>query len=292
MQNFDAIQKLVGSDIKPDDLKAVDCFIFENFALFIQSVDFCKIAVKHNHTYPSYMIIIQFDADDDSSERTVEVPQNYYLGSILSPGVPHEDKAEKFPNYYTIMIDRNFFEEQFKLYQKEMPLFKGDQFIICHDVLKILHLFAFESTKNMPNSAITLGCQTMLLTHWIIRSILDENYDMRSPAANARIARIQAYIEQHLGENLTVSKLAENANMSVSSFCKLFRKECGLSPKNYLSQVRLTKSQFMLRRDDYSITEIAYKCGFSSNSHLTAAFHKEFGISPKEYRERFLKQID
>ncbi len=292
MQNFDSIQNLVGSGIKPEDLKAVDCFAFRNFALFIQSVDFCKIAVKHQHSHPSYMIIIQFDAKDGLQNLSVDVPENYYLGTILSPGIPHEDKAENFPNYYTIMIDKDFFEQQFALYQKQVPLFKGTQFIICHDVLKILHLFAFESTKNMPNSDITLGCQTMLLTHWIIRSILGENYDMRSPVSNARIARIQAYIEQHLGENLTVARLAENANMSVSSFCKLFRKECGLSPKNYLSQVRLTKSQFMLRRDDYSITEIAYKCGFSSNSHLTAAFHKEFGISPKEYRERFLKQID
>jgi transcriptional regulator GlxA family with amidase domain len=151
----------------------------------------------------------------------------------------------------------------------------------------MLHLFAFESSKNMKNAEITLECQTKLLTHWIIRSLLGENYDMRSVSTNERIGRIQTYVELHCGENLSVSDLAKNANMSVSNFNRLFTKEVGVSPKNYLTAVRLNKSLNLLRRNDFSVSEIAVQCGFSSLSHFSAAFKNAYDMSPSEYREKY-----
>ncbi|MBO4387347.1 MAG: helix-turn-helix transcriptional regulator [Treponema sp.] len=287
MKNMETIKKLVGESITESNLKNVDCYVYENFGLFIQATGFCEFAVKEKHVHPSYMIIIEFGTDDFLAAPQIEVKKNYYLSTIISPDVPHEDKGVEFPNYYTIMIEKEYFESQFLLYQNKIPEYKGYQFLICHDVLKMLHLFAFESSKNMKNSGITLGCQTKLLTHWIIRSLLGENYDMRSVSTNERIGRIQAYVELHCGEKISVSDLAKNANMSVSNFNRLFTKEVGLSPKNYLNGVRLNKSLNLLRRNDFSVSEIAGQCGFSSLSHFSAAFHKEYNMSPSDYREKY-----
>lgn len=289
IKNFDQIKTLIGESITESHLKNVDCYVHDKFALFIQAAGFCEFAIKTNHTHPSYMIIIEFGTDNFLVTPQIELKKNYYLASILSPDVPHEDKGVDFPNYYTIMIDKEYFESQFSMYQKEIPKFLGTQFLICHDVLKMLHLFAFESSKNMKNAEITLDSQRTLLTHWIIRSILGENYDMRSVSSNERIGRIQTYIELHCGEDLTITDLARNANMSVSNFNKIFTKEVGTSPKNYLTSVRLNKSIKLLRRNDFSVSEIAVKCGFSSLSHFSAAFRKYFLMSPSEYREKYLK---
>jgi len=289
IEKFKQIKKLVGDTITESNLKNVDSYVHDKFALFIQSAGFCEFAVKKNHCHPSYMIIIEFGTDNFLFPPKIEIEKNYYLATILSPDIPHEDKGVEYPNYYTIMIDRDYFERQFSLYQKEIPKFLGQQFLICHDVLKMLHLFAFESSKNMKNSEITLQCQTTLLTHWIIRSLLGENYDMRSVSTNERIGRVQTYIELHCGEELTVANLARNANMSVSNFNRLFTKEVGTSPKNYLTAVRLNKSIKFLRRNDFSVSEIACKCGFSSLSHFSAAFKKFYNISPSEYREKYKK---
>ena len=185
------------------------------------------------------------------------------------------------------MISKEYFESQFLLYQNEIPRYEGQQFLICHDFLKMLHLYAFESSKNMKNGEITLECQTKLLTHWIIRSLLGENYDMRSVSTNERIGRIQTYIELHCGEDLSVPDLAKNANMSVSNFNRLFTKEVGMSPKNYLIDVRLNKSVKLLRRNDLSVSEIAEQCGFYSLSHFSAVFKKAHNMSPSEYREKY-----
>lgn len=283
---METIKKLVGDSITESNLKNVDCYIYENFALFIQSMGFCEFAIKENHVHPSYMIIIEFENGGFIIPPRIELKKNYYLASILSPDIPHEDKATKFPNYYTIMIDKEFFESQFLLYQNEIPRYEGEQFLICHDFLKMLHLYAFESSKNMKNSEITLECQTKLLTHWIIRSLLGENYDMRSVSTNERIGRVQAYIELHCGEELYVSDLAKNANMSVSNFNRLFTKEVGMSPKNYLTDVRLNKSLKLLRRNELSVSEIAEQCGFSSLSHFSSVFKKAHDMSPRKSREK------
>lgn len=289
MNNMEKIKSLVGETITESNLKNVDCYVYDKFALFIQSAGFCEFAIKENHVHPSYMIIIEFGTDDFLNPPKIELKKNYYLATILSPNIPHEDKGVEFPNYYTIMIDKEYFENQYFLYSKDKKVFKGDQFLVCHDILKMLHLFAFESSKNMMNAEITLECQTKLLTHWIIRSLLGENYDMRSVSTNERIGRVQTYIELHCGEDLTVSDLARNANMSVSNFNKIFTKEVGTSPKNYLTSVRLNKSLKLLRRNDFSVSEIAVKCGFSTLSHFSAAFKKSFSMSPSEYREKYQK---
>ena len=287
MKNMEVIKKLVGDSITESNLKNVDCYVYENFALFIQSMGFCEFAVKEQHVHPSYMIIIEFGTDDFLIPPRIELKKNYYLASIVSPNIPHEDKAVEFPNYYTIMIDKEYFESQFLLYQNEIPRYEGQQFLICHDFLKMLHLYAFESSKNMKNGEITLECQTKLLTHWIIRSLLGENYDMRSISTNERIGRIQTYIELHCGEDLSVSDFAKSANMSVSNFNRLFTKEVGMSPKNYLTDVRLNKSVKLLRRNDLSVSEIAEQCGFYSLSHFSAVFKKAYEMSPTEYREKY-----
>lgn len=289
IENMEQIKKLVGKTITESNLKNVDCYVYDKFALFIQAAGFCEFAIKKNHSHPSYMIIIEFGTDDFLIPPRIELKKNYYLASILSPEIPHEDRGTDFPNYYTIMIDREYFEQNFQMYQGEIPVYKGHQFLICHDVLKMLHLFAFESSKNMKNSDVTLECQTKLLTHWIIRSLLEENYDMRSVSSNERIGRIQTYIELHCGDNLTIYDLANNANMSVSNFNKLFTREVGVSPKNYLTSVRLNKALKLLRRNDFSVSEIAVQCGFSSLSHFSSAFKKVYDMSPSDYREHYHK---
>lgn len=287
MNDFQEIEKLLGSGVCESHLKNVDCYVFRDFGLFIQSTGFCQIATRPKHVHPSYMIIIQFGNGNYIEKPEFELKKNHYLASVLSPGIPHEDKATSFPDYYTIMIGQEFFEGEFALYGQPLEVFKGKQFQICHDVLKILHLFAFESSKNMQNSEITLECQAKLLTHWIIRSIIGENNDMRTVSSNGRIARVQTFTELHCGENLSVQDLADSAGMSVSNFNRIFRKECGCSPKQYLLEVRMTKATKLLRRNDFSVSEIAFKLGFSSAAHFSSAFHDYFSMTPSDYREKY-----
>lgn len=289
MKNFAVIQSLVGKDLRKEELKNTDCYVSKNLGLFIPCVGTCGYAQRKNHTHPSYMITILFSLDEAGIKPDIEIDDKHYPAVIYSPNIVHNDVSDDFIHYYCIMINKDYFEEQFSLYTDIKPNFAGKQFAVCSDMLRALNIFAFEYSKSQPNSDITLDAQATIISHWIIRSVLGENLDMRAVSQNYSIARVQNYIEQHYNEKITVKILAELVNMSVSSFSRLFKRELNISPIEYLIEVRIEKSKILLRRKEVTITEISMRCGFSGSAHYTTSFKRIQGITPSEYRELYIK---
>lgn len=287
MRDFELIKELIGETVTEDDLKCVDCYVHSKLGLFISSTGPCNYARRPSHRHPSYMITILFSSDSLEIKPSIEVKENHYLGCIVSPEIPHEDHLEG--NYYCILIGKEYFEEQYKLYTDEVANFQWKEFAICSDILKALNTFAFEYSKQMQNSDITLDAQGTIITHWIIRSILGENYDMRAISSNYAVARAEYYIEQHYGEHITVNDLAKLLNMSTSNFNRLFKKETKLTPIEYLIETRIEKSKKLLRRKEIPITEIAVRCGFSSSAHFSSSFSRMLKVSPSEFRKAYLE---
>lgn len=287
MEDFNLVKSLIGDSVTEDDLRFVDCYVHTNMGLFIPSVGACQYAMKPSHCHPSYMFIIAFSSDVMHLKPSIELKETHYLGTALSPDIPHDDIYGTHPHYYCILINKEFFEEQYKMYTGERPNFHGKQFAICHDILKTLNTFAFEYSKKMQNADVTLSAQTTIVTHWLIRSILGENYDMRAISSNYAVARAEHFMEQHFSETITVKKLAELGNMSVSSFNRIFKKETNLTPIEYLIDIRIQKSKKLLRRKEIPITEVAMRCGFSSSSHFASSFSKMLSVTPTEYRNSY-----
>lgn len=286
MQSLDKIKTLIGETVTQEDLRFVDCYVHDKIGIFIPSMGQCQYAIKPNHTHPSYMFTIYFDPKSCGSVK-IDIPDNHYLSTVLSPRIKHQDNGPEFLHYYCILIEKQYFESQYLLYAPSVPEFQFLQFSVCHDILKTLNIFALESGKSMKNSDITLTAQSTIITHWLIRSILQENYDMRTMSSNYGIARAQHYIEQHLEESVTVNTLATIANMSVTHFNRTFKKELGMTPIEYLIAIRLTQAKKLLLRFDYSITDISLKCGFNSNAHFSSTFQKKLGLTPTEYRNSY-----
>lgn len=274
---FEDAKKLIGASLKESDLKTVDAFIMYPLGLFIPINYACGYAIQDNHVHPSYIITINFSE--------VAKQRNHYVASIFSPNVKHNDSNDI--NYYAVMIDKDYFETRYKMYADNVPLFNGLKFEMCNDILKYLNMFAFECSKNMINSEITLGAHIELITHWIVRSILGESMDMRAISSDFAVARAQHYIEQHFGEKITVKMLAELGYVSESGLTHKFVRELGVSPIEYLIEIRIQNAKKLLQRKNISMTEIAVECGFSSLAHFSSSFQKRLDISPSEYQALF-----
>ena len=284
-KNFALAKALIGESLKKEDLKYVDCYIHKKMGLFIPTIGPCGYAVRELHTHPSYMFIISFSDERMPVDFDMPVRENQYPGLVLVPEIPHTDTL--LTQYYCIMIDKEYFEEEYKRYTNITPDFKWKSFAICHDILHALNMFIVEYSKKMPNAEITLDAQATILVHWLIRSILGENYDMRTISNNYAVARGQQYMETHYAQKITVNDLAELGNLSVSSFNRVFKKEMHITPMEYLMEIRLMQSKKMLKRKEIPITEIAVRCGFGSSAHYAAAFRKHYGLTPTEYRGRY-----
>jgi AraC-like DNA-binding protein len=286
MKDIDQIQKLVGN-VSAEDLKYVDCSVSENLGIFIPSVGFCKYAITPRHVHPSYMLNLFVAPEHCIVEQGTEIPENYYLAVALSPGIPHQENIEDdFKRYYAIMIEKGYFDDAYDSYTSTRPpeLF-WKQFLVGSEIMFYLKQFIFEYENWINNSEQVLQSLSLLITHKLIRSLLNIE-DGEEPVSGVyQIEKTQQYIHQNFGNKLTVSSLAQTANMSVSHFMRVFKRETGLSPMEYLIKVRIEKAKKLLSNSDRNITEISLSCGFGSTSHFSSCFLKQTGQTPTEYRK-------
>lgn len=98
------------------------------------------------------------------------------------------------------------------------------------------------------------------------------------------MARVQDFIDRHLGEDLSLEVIATQANTSVCGLKRLFQRHHATSPHQYLLACRISKASRMLAETELPISEVALATGFSSQSHFATAFKKKVGLSPKAYR--------
>ena len=93
------------------------------------------------------------------------------------------------------------------------------------------------------------------------------------------------YIREHLYEEITVETLAARANYSVYYFTRLFKKHLGISPYQYIIDLRLHKAVGLLINTEQSVFEIAQNLNFSSVGRFSAHFRSRYGVTPLQYRK-------
>lgn len=93
-------------------------------------------------------------------------------------------------------------------------------------------------------------------------------------------------IEANLFSQLTIEELAQQNNLSVSSFKREFAKLYHDTPANYIKARKLEKAAELLQVSDQRITEIAFDCGFNDLANFTKSFTSKYSVSPTNYRQK------
>ncbi len=109
----------------------------------------------------------------------------------------------------------------------------------------------------------------------------------RQPVGHASVRRAEMLTElinAHYAEPLTLTELAERANIHPSTANKTFREVLGISVNEYLTRYRLARAMQRLADTDDPILQIAYDCGFGSSSRFYDLFRQRTGTTPKLFR--------
>lgn len=91
----------------------------------------------------------------------------------------------------------------------------------------------------------------------------------------------KALLQRRLRERLQLDDIARSLYVSPFHLCRLFRKETGVPIHRYLNRLRLREALEPITEGETDLSGLARGLGFSSHSHFTAAFRKEFGVSPR-----------
>jgi ligand-binding sensor protein/AraC-like DNA-binding protein len=95
------------------------------------------------------------------------------------------------------------------------------------------------------------------------------------------------YIQQHLDEKITLSKMASLCKVSDSYFSKLFAKEGLGSLSVYVNNVKMARAKELLKSNDWPIRYIAHNLAYDDSSYFIKVFKKNTGMTPEEYRNHF-----
>ena len=109
--------------------------------------------------------------------------------------------------------------------------------------------------------------------------------DSQASSSSSLMEDIRTYISDHPHLDLSLNALAERANLSPYYFLRLFKKETGFTPHEYLILARINTAKFYLKTTTLSIKDIAYSLGFSSESSFCTSFKKIEQCTPNEYRQ-------
>jgi len=118
----------------------------------------------------------------------------------------------------------------------------------------------------------------MLLTH---------EYGQITPnhrAEPVEIWKARKFIEQHSGEELSLSKVAKAVNISANHLSEKFKEVTGMNFVDYVARIRFETARQPLLNSNRRISEIAFAAGFQSLSQFNRVFKKLSGKSPSQYR--------
>jgi AraC family transcriptional regulator len=109
----------------------------------------------------------------------------------------------------------------------------------------------------------------------------------RGGLAGWQMRAVTAYIEEHLGEQISIATLAQLARLSQFHFCRAFKHSYGIPPHQYQLQRRIQWAKVLLADRVNSVTDVGLALGYSQTSSFTVAFRKITGQTPNQFRRNF-----
>ena len=103
---------------------------------------------------------------------------------------------------------------------------------------------------------------------------------------------VLAHMRAKFHQEITNQHLASLSNMSVRAFERQFHATFHLTPQKFLRKLRLRIASRAMMDTNESLSEIALKCGFADQSHFSREFRRQFGRTPREYREHYKLAAD
>jgi len=247
-------------------------------------------------------------------ERFGEEPVSFQEGDwlLIPPGMRHstENNSPSRFAYLSFLFDID--DPTFRVWLKKNAAGKFSQAEISSTYLP-QHLKSVENlvqkcmiesdeqSENVRQTAISLSFSDKLLLQATVLMLIREMVSLRmkhpqqAAAVNGEATpheveaahRMGEYINARLHESdMSIQKMAAHVCLSRVQCHKLFTKVYGMSPRQYMTMMRLKKAKELLIQTDLTIDAISEQSGFSSPGHFSRQFKRWTGVAPLHYRPK------
>jgi AraC family transcriptional regulator len=165
--------------------------------------------------------------------------------------------------------------------------FKPRLFFFDRDLWDTLQRLKAEAMNPAGASRQYVEALSIVLAHDLLR--LNDGDPAAAQRSRGGLAawqqkKVTRYIEEHVAEDISLSELAQLANLSSYHFSRAFKESVGVPPHRYLASRRIEKAKNLLADHELSVTKIGLALGYSETSSFTTSFRKHAGITPTAYR--------
>ncbi|RZK91273.1 MAG: AraC family transcriptional regulator [Pedobacter sp.] len=160
------------------------------------------------------------------------------------------------------------------------------------------HFYNNEEIAQLINKIIRVCSETsrdkdvladLTLKELLIRIMQSQNLKVVSDFANPNqnpLAYVIGYIKANLSEKISIENLSSKACMSKATFYRLFKRELGISPNDYILATKMDRAKELLAKPGNKIAAISYELGFTDANYFIRAFKKIVGITPGAFQTK------
>ena len=205
--------------------------------------------------------------------------------ALIPPGLNFKAQLDNVVNLFLIHFEviswptttvQNLFPEPITLHPDELRDHFADE--LCGEVAASDHL------------GVALSCRAKSLVHLAMATLEEdlpkEKVTMLRQIADGQLDLLQVlqFIDRHIDEPMDNSRLAKIAQSSESCFIRRFREAMGQTPARYVQNRRVAQASELLVCTNYSIDEVAQRCGFANRYYFSRVFAERVGRPPARYR--------
>ncbi|WP_312900460.1 AraC family transcriptional regulator [Chryseobacterium taichungense] len=242
-----------------------------------------------------FIYVLKGELEYQVNQEETKIPADYSLfqNCISSGKRIHHSKQEKncqivIVTFYPDILKKIYDREFPTLLQKPKHLISNkssekinNDFLIKKYVEGLL--FYFENPSLVNEDILILKLKEIILLLAQSQSA-DSIQLILSQLFSPTTYSFKQIVEAHLFSQLTIEQLAEQNNLSVSSFKREFAKIYNDTPANYIKNKKLERAAELLLISDERITDIAFDCGFNDLATFTKSFNDKFHTTPTNYR--------
>jgi AraC family transcriptional regulator len=183
-----------------------------------------------------------------------------------------------------LLIDRAFIRSwEFDADALDLPSFTNTRDPLLENVVWSMAREMGDDAAGLP-SLYAEHAAGLIMAH-LIRSVRRRSWQLSRPGlSETDLRRVTEFIEENLGQDISLIALAALTGKGVDAFARNFKARMGIPPYRYVLERRIRRAQELLSATDKSIAEIAFEVGFSSQAHFTTQFSKVMNMSPASYR--------
>ncbi len=248
------------------------------YPLFVGHFEYEKGYALSRNSFDSFLIM-----HIKKGSLTIKIDNNTFIGTdnqiiFIDCYKPHSYYANTDSIVDWLHFDGVTAKEYFSLITKDSNYVftLSDTFTFTHNFNKIYSAF----NENKPIKEIL---QSKYITN-ILTELAVQQDTSSNNITTSSIEETISYINDNITEELSLEFLSERVSLSPYYFTRVFKKETGFTPHQYVLYTRINHAKFLLKNTDLSIKEICFICGFSVESNFCTSFKKWTNVTPSNYR--------